>query len=134
MIMRLIELKNYVTQRFPDLEPSISSKVVGEDEVIHLDFKVNIGVNFPMDGVNEETIYEDVANTVRQGLYQLIMKSIPPEQAAAEVGQATLDEIQQMKESGELFHDPNAPEVPDPEYADTVVEIVEDEDRKVVLP
>lgn len=105
--MRLIELKNYVTERFPDLEPSISSKVVGEDEVIHLDFKVNIGVNFPMDGVNEETIYEDVANTVRQGLYQLIMKSIPPEQVAAE---AVSEEVEE-----------------------TIVELVPDEERKVIL-
>jgi hypothetical protein len=73
--MRLSDLYRYVNERFPDMDPQIGSKVVDGEDKVTVDFRVTLGVTFGLDEINEETIFEDVVNTVRQGLYTLLLKS-----------------------------------------------------------
>lgn len=110
--MRLSELFKYNKERFPDLEIEIASRVIDGKDTIYLEAKTILGVNFALDDVVEETIFEDVANTIRKGLYDIIVKS-----------QIT----EPKEESVEVEADENL------RLSDTVVELVADEDRKVIL-
>jgi hypothetical protein len=108
--MRLSNIYNYQKERFPELEIGIASRVEDGKELIHVEHKVILGVDFNLDDVNSDTILEDIANTVRNGLYQLIIKS----------------QIEQPQE------EPTEVET-DEAVEETIVEDVADEDRKVIL-
>lgn len=73
--MQLGQLHKYLVARFPDMYPEISSKVIDGTEQVQVDFKVTLGVNFDLNEINDETIFEDVSNTVRNGLVVLFNKS-----------------------------------------------------------
>lgn len=112
--MRLKALYEYNKERFPEFEIEIASRLNEGKETIFIDFKTIIGVHFCLEDINEETILEDVAKTVRQGLYQHIVNS--------QIGDSSHSEIDEQPKEIEA-------EVEVAE--DTIVELVADEDRKV---
>lgn len=120
--MRLSELFKYTKERFPELDVEIASRLTDGKETIHLEAKTILGVNFALDDINEETIFEDVANTLRQGLYNLVVKSQISQSQAVEAPVEVDEEWDSETDVGKFYEQ------------DEGVELVADEDRKVILP
>ncbi len=126
--MRLKDIYEYQKERFPEFDINIASRMQDGKEVIHVEHKVFMNVSFAMDDEGNPTL-EDIATAVREGLYQFIIKSQIGEPVAE--GEQTTDsaEVETTEADEEYAVVADAVIA----LADTVVELVPDEDRKVIL-